>query len=65
MGIEYNTEWKAGNLNEDFWNEVLVGRKIITVSYNDEGIDNFTLDNGEVIYLMRNKGAFYIKCEEV
>ena len=65
MGIEYNTEWKAGNLNEDFWNEVLIGRKIITVSYNDEGIDNFTLDNGEVIYIMKDKNTFYIKRKEV
>jgi len=63
--VEYNTKWKPNDLNEDFWNEVLVGRKIITVSYNDEGIDNFTLDNGEVIYIMKDKNTFYIKRKEV
>jgi len=48
---KYKAEWKEFSLNEDFWKEVLVGRKITEITFDDHGIATFVLDSGEVVHL--------------
>lgn len=48
---KYKTEWKPMERNEAFWNEVLVGRKIAKLDYDEEGLAAFILDSGERIAL--------------
>lgn len=54
---KYRSEWKAFSKNEEFWNEVLVGRKIEKVTFFDDGtaIKSFTLDSGEEVFLTHGK----------
>ena len=55
--MRYHNVWKPGQANEEFWKEVLVGRKIALVNFmtytkNGKGhrvVKNLVLDNGEKI----------------
>lgn len=51
MPSKYKAEWKDQSLNIEFWTEVLVGRKIEAIAFDDHGIASMRLDSGEVIYL--------------
>lgn len=61
--VKYKNEWKEYSINKDFWKEVLVGRKITDVVFDDEGITSFHLDSGEETFLLKNdhiKSILYI-----
>ena len=49
MASKYQTKWEPHQKNEDFWKEVLVGRTVVNLTYDDHGIKSFTLDSGEVV----------------
>lgn len=50
-GSKYNTPWIPMAKNEDFWKEVLVGRKIQDVVFDEAGIEYFLLDSGEKVFV--------------
>lgn len=50
-GSKYKSEWKPNSLNEDFWKEVLVGHKIVDITFDEHGISTLKLDSGETVYL--------------
>lgn len=60
---KYKTEWKAGGKNEDFWKEVLVGRRIERLEFDAIGVTALVLDNGEKLFFMPVEGhpRFFIK----
>jgi hypothetical protein len=47
----YKSEWKPEGLNEDFWREVMIGRTITNLTFNEKGISGLVLDNGETIFV--------------
>ncbi len=63
MASKYKAEWKENSLNEAFWAEVLVGRKITAIAFDEHGISGLTLDSGEVVYLPHELkgGRLFIK----
>jgi hypothetical protein len=56
MASKYQTKWEPNQENREFWEEVLVGRKITQVNYNYGGIESFVLDSGELITLTKGPG---------
>lgn len=52
---KYESEWKANSKNEAFWNEVLVGRKIVSITWDDKGMTGFNLDSGEWVGVKKNE----------
>lgn len=58
---KYKSKWKPHNLNIEFWDEVLLGKTIMEVNYNTEGVKSVVLDNGEEIFFTAEGGKFYIK----
>jgi len=54
---KYHAEWKPFSPNVEFWNEVLVGRKITGVVRDDEGITAICLDSGELVNLATRMDA--------
>jgi hypothetical protein len=48
---EYKNKWQPNSLNKEFWEEVLVGRKIKSLNLDTTGIKSFVLDNDEIIYV--------------
>lgn len=52
---KYKAEWKPFSKNEEFWNEVLVGRKIVNITWDDNGITGVTLDSGEWVGVKKNE----------
>lgn len=52
---KYQAEWQANSKNEAFWNEVLVGRKIVSLTWDEKGISGFTLDSGEWVGVKKNE----------
>ena len=60
----YKNEWKENSLNQEFWEEVLVGRTIDELIFDDNGLTAIVLDDRQVIYLKHedvSKGVIYIK----
>lgn len=51
---KYKAPWKEFDLNKDFWTEVLVGRTIKQLLWDDRGISGLVLDTGEIIRLPQN-----------
>jgi len=60
----YKAEWEPGKRNKAFWEEVLVGRTIICIGWDEKGITRLTLDNGEVVYTPRNGTPIHICVEQ-
>lgn len=61
---KYKYEWKENELNEEFWNEVLLHRTITQVNFDETGIKSLFLDSGEEVSLLRDghvKSILYIK----
>lgn len=48
--MNYKNQWQENSLNIDFWREVLVGRTIVDLQFDNCGLKYFVLDNGEKIY---------------
>ncbi len=48
---KYKTEFKNGEMNQDFWREVLVDRKITDITFDNHGISTIKLDSGETVFL--------------
>ena len=51
MPSKYKSPWEPLKKNEAFWREVLEGRTIKEVKFNDVGIEGVVLDNGEHVGL--------------
>lgn len=47
----YQSEWKVADNNEEFWEEVLVGREVTDVVVGEKGIEEIHLSSGETIYV--------------
>ena len=54
---KYKSEWKEFELNKDFWQEVLVGRTIKDVVFDDAGIKHLLLDSGEEVFVVKNENG--------
>lgn len=52
MASKYQASWVSGQENREFWNEVLVSKKIVFVNWTDGGIESLVLDSGEVVKLV-------------
>lgn len=52
---KYQAAWAANSKNEAFWNEVLVGRKIVSITWDDKGVSGFKLDSGEWVGVKKNE----------
>jgi hypothetical protein len=50
LPIAYKNEWEPNSLNQEYWDEVLVGQRIVKVNRDGDGIRSLTLDNGEIVY---------------
>lgn len=46
---KYKNKWEAYSVNEAFWREVLEGRVIQEVKFDDKGIRGILLDSGELV----------------
>lgn len=57
----YKASWKEFDLNQAFWEEVLVGRKIESLVWDAKGVSGLKLDSGEIIYLTGESGRFCIQ----
>lgn len=57
---KYKATWKEFALNKEFWEEVLVGRTIKELTWDDNGISALVLDNGEIIHLPKENGRISI-----
>lgn len=55
MASKYKAAWVAGELNTEFWNEVLVDRRIRTATY-ENGRFSVVLDTGEIVYFSGELG---------
>lgn len=60
--MKYKSDWKSNSGNENFWKEVLVGRTIVDLIFDSDGLVSMILDNGEAIY-QDKKHPIYIKCD--
>jgi len=61
MKLKYKTKWKSGSLNKRFWCEVLQGKTITSLKFDDEGIYSFTLDSGQEVILLGDSGRLMIE----
>jgi len=48
---KYQNKWLPNSLNILFWKEVLVGKKIEKIRFDDDGISCLILDSGEEIFI--------------
>ncbi len=58
---KYKASWKEFDLNTDFWTEVLVGRKIESLEWDEKGIKALVLDSGERVFLPQDSGRLCIE----
>jgi uncharacterized protein YciU (UPF0263 family) len=61
---KYKSEWKEFELNKDFWHEVLIGRVIKEVIFDDVGIKYILLDNDEKLFVIKNENSKAVFCIE-
>lgn len=59
---KYKSEWKEFELNKEFWQEVLVGRTIKDVVFDDTGIKHLLLDSGEEVFVVKNEHSKAVFC---
>lgn len=52
--MKYKNEWKENSVNQEFWKEVLIGRTIVDLKFDNNGLKYFVLDNGEKVYPFDN-----------
>jgi hypothetical protein len=60
----YKTSWKTGDMNVDFWKEVLVGKTIKDVEFDEIGMSALVLDDGQRLFInhkTHGAGCVYIK----
>jgi hypothetical protein len=60
----YKAPWVTGDKNEEFWREVLVGRAIKEISFDDIGIEYLLLDDGQKLFINHKShgaGCIFIK----
>lgn len=56
----YKAVWKEFDLNKSFWEEVFIGRKIVSLIWKNEGsepgggVGGVVLDSGERVYFHNN-----------
>ena len=62
---KYKAEWRPYSKNEEFWAEVLVGRKIVDIKFDENHLCAFKLDLGEVVHFRAGvddgQGLIYIQ----
>jgi hypothetical protein len=61
---KYKVEWKAFSKNEEFWREVLVGRKIVDIQFNESHLCALKLDSGELVKIINNEDGKGVLCIE-
>ena len=52
---KYKAVWEPHSKNEKFWEEVLIGKKIVDIKFDNTRLCAFKLDSGEVVNLVRNE----------
>ena len=52
---KYKAVWKPYSKNEEFWTEVLVGRRIVDLGFDDMHLCALMLDSGEVVKIINNE----------
>lgn len=62
MISKYKSEWKEFSMNKDFWNEVLLGRTIKEVMFDEDGISSIVLDNDENLFVVKNENCKAVFC---
>jgi len=62
MTLTYKTRWSPNQLNELFWEEVLLGRTINKLEWDAEGLAALILDNGERV-AVGGEGRVMIECQ--
>lgn len=63
MPSKYKALWKEYDLNTDFWNEVLVGRTVQGLCWDEQGICGLILDNNEIVHIAGDNRRLYI-CDD-
>jgi hypothetical protein len=61
---KYKAEWKPYSKNEEFWAEVLVGRKIVDIKFDETHLCAIKLDSGEVVKIINNENGKGVLCVE-
>ncbi len=51
----YKAPFRPGSLNKAFWNEVLLGRRIVKVTWGKNGIKAIVFDDGQKLLVMKNE----------
>ena len=62
--MKYKNEWKSNSKNVDFWTEVLVGRTIESISFDDTGVASLVLDSGEKVTVLGDTGRLSVELEK-
>ena len=59
----YKAPWVPMTMNKEFWTEVLVGRTVTSLTFDEKGVDHMTLDDGQVVYFDKtgSLGRIYIR----
>lgn len=52
---KYKAEWNPQSRNEAFWSEVLIDKKIVSLTWDETGLKGFVLDSGEVVGVKKNE----------
>ena len=64
-GSKYKAVWQPYSKNEDFWKEVLVGRRIVGIEFDSDHLNVLVLDSGERVKILNNeKGKGVIAIED-
>lgn len=53
----YNSKWSPNSINQSFWEEVLMGQKIIDVKFDNGGIYSLILGSGEEVFVPRGSSS--------
>ena len=54
---KYKAKWDPFSQNTEFWAEVLVGRTIVDIKFDDSRLCALKLDNGEVVKIINNENG--------
>lgn len=63
--MNYEAKWAPFSLNEDFWREVLVGRSIVDITFDKNGVESLVLDSGEKVFVIGSKGRICIHADSL
>jgi hypothetical protein len=58
----YKAPWIPMERNEAFWTEVLVGRTITSLTWNETGLEAMILDDGQKVFIIKNQNQEATLC---